>query len=151
MWPNREHTAIFVNVMDVAATILDAAGVDHPGTSYKGLKVEPIRGRSMMNVLNGKSEFVYDNDTAVSWEIFGYRAVRKGDFKLVWLPIPFGVDDWQLYDLSKDPAELSDLSKKRPKLRKEMIGIWNQYSKEVGVVLPPGGAMRMDMNLPSTQ
>jgi len=27
-----------------------------------------------------------------------------------------------------------------------MIGIWKQYSKEVGVVLPPGGAMRMDMN-----
>jgi arylsulfatase len=137
--------------MDVSATILDATGVDHPGTSYKGRKVEPLRGRSMMKVLNGKSDFVYDNDTAVSWEMFGFRAVRKGDFKLVWLPIPFGVDDWQLYDLSKDPAELNDLSQKRSKLRKEMIGIWNQYSKEVGVVLPPGGTMRMDMNLPITE
>jgi arylsulfatase len=144
------HSDAFANVMDITATILDAAGVDHPGTSYKGHKVEPIRGRSMMKVLNGKSEFVYDNDTAVNWELFGFRAVRKGDFKLVWLPIPFGVDDWQLYDLSKDPAELNDLSKKRPKLRKEMIGIWNQYSKDVGVVLPPGGAMRIDMNLPPT-
>jgi arylsulfatase len=105
----------------------------------------------MMKVLNGKSDFVYDNDTAVNWEMFGFRAVRKGDFKLVWLPIPFGVDDWQLYDLSKDPAELNDLSQKRSKLRKEMIGIWTQYSKEVGVVLPPGGAMRMDMNLPTTE
>jgi arylsulfatase len=144
------HSDAFANVMDITATILDAAGVGHPGTSYKGHKVEPIRGRSMMKVLNGKSEFVYDNDTAVNWELFGFRAVRKGDFKLVWLPIPFGVDDWQLYDLSKDPAELNDLSKKRLKLRKEMIGIWNQYSKDVGVVLPPGGAMRIDMNLPPT-
>jgi arylsulfatase len=140
------HSDAFSHVMDIPTTILDAAGIDHPGTSYKGRKVEPIRGRSMMKVLKGKSAIVYDNDTAVSWEIFGYRAVRKGDFKLVWLPIPFGSDDWQLYDLSKDPAELNDLSQERPKLRKEMIDIWNQYSEKVGVVLPPGGAMRPDMN-----
>jgi arylsulfatase A-like enzyme len=144
------HSDAFAHVMDITATILDAAGVEHPGTSYKGRKVEPLRGRTMMKVLNGKSNFIYDNDTAVNWEMLGFRAVRKGDFKLVWLSIPFGNDDWQLYDLSKDPAELNDLSQERPKLRKEMIAIWNQYSKEVGVVLPPGGAMRFDMNLPST-
>ncbi len=81
----------------------------------------------------------------------GGISVRKGDFKLIWLPIPFGNDDWQLYDLSKDPAELNDLSQERPKLRKELINIWKQYSTDVGVVLPPGGALRMDMSLPSTQ
>jgi arylsulfatase len=144
------HSDAFAHVMDITATILDAAGVEHPGTSYKGRKVEPLRGHTMMKVLNGKSNFIYDNDTAVNWEMLGFRAVRKGDFKLVWLSIPFGNDDWQLYDLSKDPGELNDLSQERPKLRKEMIAIWNQYSKEVGVVLPPGGAMRFDMNLPST-
>jgi arylsulfatase len=128
--------------MDISATILDAAGVDHPGKSYKGRKVEPLLGRSIMKVLNGKSDFVYENDTAVSWEMLGFRAVRKGDFKLVWLPLPFGNHNWQLYDLSKDPSEMNDLSKKRRKLRKEMIGIWKQYSKDVGVVLPPGGAMQ---------
>jgi arylsulfatase len=117
--------------MDISATILDAAGVDHPGKSYKGRKVEPLLGRSIMKVLNGKSDFVYENDTAVSWEMLGFRAVRKGDFKLVWLPLPFGNHNWQL--------------------RKEMIGIWKQYSKDVGVVLPPGGAMRIDMNLPITE
>ncbi|MBW2555193.1 MAG: hypothetical protein JRE20_13855 [Deltaproteobacteria bacterium] len=72
----------------------------------------------------------------MSWELLGRRAVRKGDLKLVWLPTPFGNDNWQLYDLSKDPAELNDLSKEQPTLRQEMIEIWNQYSKDVGVVLP---------------
>ncbi|NOR42099.1 MAG: sulfatase-like hydrolase/transferase, partial [Gammaproteobacteria bacterium] len=140
-----KHNDAFVHVMDISATILDAVGIDHPGSSYKGRKVEPLRGRSMIKVLNGKSNFIYDNDTAVSWEMLGFRAVRKGDFKLVWLPLPFGNDDWQLYNLSTDPAELSDLSKNQPKLRKEMIEIWKQYSKDVGVVLPPGGSMRMDI------
>ena len=148
--PGRRSDA-FAHVMDISATILEVAGVDHPGTSYKGRKVEPLLGRSMLKVLNGKSDIVYDNDTAVNWELIGFRAVRKGEFKLVWLPVPFGNDDWQLYDLSKDPAEMNDLSKELPKLRKEMISIWNRYSEEVGVVLPPGGAMRMDINLPSTQ
>jgi len=140
------HNDAFAHVVDISATILDAAGVDHPMTSYKGRKVESLRGRSMMSVLNGKTDFIYDNDTAVSWEMLGFRAVRKGDFKLVWLPVPFGSDDWQLYDLAKDPAEMNDLSKKQPKLREEMIGIWKQYSKDVGVVLPPGGAMRMNVD-----
>ena len=142
------YSDAFVHVMDISATILDATGVDHPGTSYQGRRVEPLRGRSMRKLLNGKTDFVYDDDTAVSWEMIGFRAVRKGDFKLVWLPIPFGNDDWQLYDLSTDPAEMNDLSKEWPELRKEMIDIWEQYSKDVGVVLPPGGTIRVDMNLP---
>lgn len=138
------HNDSFSHVMDIPATILDAAGIKHPGTSYKGRKIEPLRGQSLTEVLNGKSNSVYDDDTAVSWEMLGFRAVRKGDFKLVWLPTPFGNDDWQLYDLSKDAAELNDLSKEQPALRKEMIEIWNQYSKDVGVILPSGGAMRLE-------
>jgi arylsulfatase len=132
----------FAHVMDIAATILDAAGVDHPGTSYKGRNVHPLRGRSMLKVLKGESDIVYEDDAAVCWELFGFRAVRKGDFKLLWLPKPLGVDDWQLYDLSKDPAELNDLSQERAKLRSEMIEIWNQYAAETGVILPPGGSLR---------
>ena len=54
------HNDSFSHVMDIPATILDAAGVKHPGSSYKGQKIEPLRGHSLMKVLNGKSNFVYD-------------------------------------------------------------------------------------------
>jgi arylsulfatase A-like enzyme len=90
-------------------------------------------------VLSGKSEFVYDDDAVINWELNGTRAVRKGDLKLIWLDAPFGNDDWQLYDLSKDPGELNDLSETLPLKRQEMIEMWNQYSDDVGVVLPIGG------------
>jgi arylsulfatase len=132
----------FTHVMDIAATILDQAGVDNPGTSYNGKEIHPIRGHSMMDVLQGKSEIIYNNNTPVCWEAFGFRAVRMGDFKLLWLPEPFGNEDWQLYDLSKDPGEMNDLSKQFPEIRENMIEIWNQYAIETGVVLPPGGALR---------
>ena len=130
------HNDSFGHVMDIAATILETAGVEHPGSSYKGKEVEEMLGRSMVEVLEGKSESVYEEDTAISWEIAARRAVRKGDMKLVWLAAPAGIDDWQLYDLSRDPAELNDLSKEQPGEREEMIAIWSQYAKDVGVVLP---------------
>jgi arylsulfatase A-like enzyme len=50
----------------------------------------------------------------VSWELFGMRAVRKGDFKLLQLEKPFGTDGGQLYNLAKDPGETVDLSQEMP-------------------------------------
>jgi len=126
----------FSHVTDLAATMLQASQTPHPGTTYKGRQVEELRGRSMFPVLSGKATVVHPGDTAVSWELFGMRAVRKGEYKLLRLVEPFGPDDWQLYDLSKDPGETTDLSESMPKLRSEMIGIWNRYSEETGVVLP---------------
>lgn len=126
----------FSHVMDISATILDASQTPHPGTSYKGRKVEPIRGLSMSNVLSGKASIVHKNDTATSWEMFGMRAVRQGDYKLLWLVEPFGPNDWQLYNLANDPGETIDLSAKMPDLRSDMIEIWNRYAQETGVILP---------------
>ncbi len=126
----------FTHVMDIASTILEASGTRHPGTSYKGREIEPLRGKSMLPILSGKADVVHEDDIAVSWELFGMRAVRKGDFKLLWLSKPFGTNDWQLYDLARDPGEVNDLSTVHPKLRAELIEIWDRYSRETGVILP---------------
>ena len=126
----------FSHVMDIAATILDASQTTHPGSSYKGRKVEPLRGMSMTNVLSGNASTVHKNDAAASWEMFGMRAVRQGDYKLLWLIEPFGPDHWQLFNLANDPGETIDLSAKMPDLRSDMIEIWNSYSQETGVILP---------------
>jgi arylsulfatase len=64
------------------------------------------------------------------------RAVRKGDYKLLRLVQPFGPEDWQLYNLAKDPGETTDLSERMPKLRSEMIDIWKSYAQATGVILP---------------
>ena len=45
-------------------------------------------------------------------------------------------EDWQLYNLAKDPGETDDLSERMPELRSEMVEIWSRYSEETGVILP---------------
>ena len=126
----------FSHVMDIAATILDASETPHPGTAYKGRRVEPLRGLSLAPVLGGEASIIREDDTAVSWELFGMRAVRKGDYKLLWLVEPYGPDNWQLYNLAIDPGETADLSSQMPELRKNMIETWNRYAQETGVILP---------------
>ena len=126
----------FAHVMDIAATILDASQTTHPGTSYNGREVEPIRGVSLTNVLNGNARVVHENDSAASWEMFGMRAVRQGDYKLLWMVEPFGPDRWQLFNLATDPGETTDLSDDMPGLRDDLIEIWNGYAEETGVILP---------------
>ena len=138
--PGGRHDG-FCHVIDVTATMLDAAGVRHPGNSWKSRSIHELRGRSILPVIRGESESVCDADTAVNWELFGFRAVRKGDYKLLWLPKPFGLGDWQLYNLARDPGELNDLSSRQPELRQELISIWQLYAQETRVVLPPGGSL----------
>lgn len=126
----------FADVMDMAATILDVSMTPHPGTIYEGRRVEQMRGHSMLPVLSGQASVVHPDDTAVSCELFGGRAVRRGNFKLLLLAEPSGTGDWQLYDLANDPGEMNDLSATRPDLRSEMIEIWDGYARETGVILP---------------
>ena len=126
----------FLTVMDVMPTLLELAGTAHPGSPYKGREVAPLSGKSMLSLLSGKTKTVHGGDFVAGWELFGKRAIRKGDWKLLWLPPPFGTDDWQLYDLAADPAEMTDLSERQPDTREELIGLWQQYVTDHNIVLP---------------
>ena len=91
--------------MDIAPTVLELAGAAHPGTTYRGREVEPMRGRSLVPYLSGDTDAVHDAETGTGWELFGRRAIRQGDWKALYLPAPYGPGTWQLYDLSGDPAK----------------------------------------------
>lgn len=123
------------HVMDIPATILDAAGIQHP-SEFRGKKVAALQGKSLSPVLHGKSDQVRGSDDWNAWELFGNRAVRQGDWKLLWLCKPFGTSDWQLFNLKDDPGETVDLSAKETKIRERMIGHWDEYVKKQNVIFP---------------
>lgn len=123
------------HVMDVPATILKAAGVTYPET-FMGRPIAPIQGKSLAPVLDNSRPTVRTKSDWLGWEIFGNRAIRQDNWKLVWLCKPAGPGDWQLFDLKTDPAELKDLSAARPQVKARMIGLWNEYVKKNNVIIP---------------
>jgi arylsulfatase len=128
----------FTHVMDIAPTLLEVAGASYP-SEYAGHEVYPVMGRSMMPYLQGNTVVVRDDEDAISWELLGYRAIRQGPWKATWLPKPLGRGDWELFNLVADVSERDDLATVNPERLRELIGLWEDYSRSVGVVLPEGG------------
>lgn len=124
----------FSTVMDLAPTILEMAGVTHPAPLYQGREVVPMRGKSMMPFIHGSEPGIHEEDFIEGWETCGRAAVRKGDWKIVYIPKPKGPEKWQMYNLAKDPGEIHDLSEEDPERLKKMIKLWDQYVLETGVI-----------------
>ena len=127
----------FATVMDIAPTVLELAGAEHPGTRYRGREVAPMRGRSLVGYLSGDTDAVHDADTHTGWELFGRRAIRQGDWKALHLPEPYGTGAWQLYDLAADPGEIDDLAGSRPEILAGLLRLWDRYVEENGVIVDP--------------
>jgi hypothetical protein len=50
--------------------------------------------------------------------------------------VPYGNDNWQLYDLATDPGEILDLSSKYPLRSQELADAWETYAEANGVIQP---------------
>lgn len=127
-------TDAVAHVMDVAPTVLELAGVQHPGQEYRGKPVAPIMGFSMLPLLAGKSDYVQDQTRSIGWELQGRKAMRKGDWKVVYSNSPWGTDMWELYNLSTDPTELHDLAGAQPDKVKELVADYNAWTTQTGAI-----------------
>jgi arylsulfatase len=123
------------HVMDIPATILSAARVSYPKT-FQGREIAPIQGKSLMAVLNGSRPSVRGPKDWLGFEIFGNRAIRQDNWKLLWLCKPYGPGGWQLFDLKTDPGEMNDRSAAQPAIRAELIRRWAEYSRSNNVIIP---------------
>ena len=142
--PGGTIQGAMTTVMDVLPTILELAEIEHPST-FKGKETLPLRGASMLSLLKGESETVHDENYTMGWELFGRRAVRQGDWKIVWEPsgIPWKPDDpnviedqWRLYNLATDPGEQIDLATQEPEKLNDLITQWESYVMETGFIVP---------------
>jgi arylsulfatase len=121
--------------MDIAPTFLDVAGATYP-TEYSGHEVSPMMGKSLLPFIQGKADVVREEGEAVCWELLGFRAVRQGKWKATWLPKPFGLSDWELFDLETDISERNNLAKTNAEKLRELAQIWENYAESVGLIMP---------------
>lgn len=124
----------FTTVMDILPTVLELAEVQHPGTEYKGRKVVLPKGKSWIPYLQDKAEQIHSEDHVTGWELFGQQAVRKGPYKALFIPKPFGPAKWQLFHIRNDPGETKDLAEVEAERLQTMLNHWAEYVAETGLV-----------------
>ncbi|KAH8807733.1 alkaline-phosphatase-like protein, partial [Xylogone sp. PMI_703] len=133
-------TNTFTTVMDILPTILELAQVPHPGRSFRGHEVLPIRGASWVSHLSSEDlskSSVHDEQGAITgWELFGLRAIRRGRWKAVYMTPPRGNETWELYDMEADPAEIHDKANEEPAILAELVEHWKTYYAETGMFDP---------------
>jgi arylsulfatase A-like enzyme len=134
-----------LHVLDVVPTVLDAAGVAHPGRDARDRSLSQPSGRSLMPLLSGDAEQVHPQDQVFAFELFGRRAVRRGEWKAIYLPtdaartqgLPKTVltDRWQLFNLELDPGETRDLAKAYPEVLDALRAAWREYARTNGLIV----------------
>jgi arylsulfatase A-like enzyme len=136
-WPKRiegkgEMRNQFHHVIDIAATLLDAAGIPEP-LSVNGVQQMPIQGVSMRYSFNDAN--AAEGRETQYFEMFGNRGIyHKGwtavtRHKTPWILVgektpAFDDDVWELYDTNKDWSQANDLSKAMPEKLHELQRLW---------------------------
>ena len=132
----------FTTVMDVLPTILELAGIPHPGTIFRNRTVVTPRGKSWVSHLNNSDKhvhYVHGEQDFVGWELFGQRAIRRGNYKAIFIPNELNAAKWELYDLTRDKGELINLADEREDVLNELIEAWFAYEAETGVIVAEDG------------
>ncbi|KAH6662288.1 alkaline-phosphatase-like protein [Halenospora varia] len=139
-------THSFTTVMDILPTVLSLAGLEHPGTTFQGREVVPVRGKSWVPHLTSpdySKSSVHGEDVHIhGWEFLDQRAIREGKWKAVWMTKPRGKGDWELYKVEEDPGELHDHAEEQPELLQRLVFHWEQYYAETGMIPTPMFAAR---------
>jgi arylsulfatase A-like enzyme len=123
----------FINVMDIAPTFLELAGIKYP-ESYNNKKIEPMRGESFLPFVRGKTNTIHGADYVFAHEHDGQCLLIKGNWKITNISQPLDEAAFELYNLAEDIGETKDLSKVNPEKFKEMMNEWVIFKAKTGVI-----------------
>jgi arylsulfatase len=159
-WPNGidERGGLrsqFTHVVDVAPTILEAAGLPEP-TMVNGVQQSPMEGTSMI--------YTFADATAPErhdlqyFEMFGNRGIyhqgwsavtkHRTPWMLVGSTIPFDDDTWELYDGSSDFSQANNLAADDPERLAYLQRLWLIEATKYNVLpLDDRGAERLNPDM----
>lgn len=106
------------HIMDIFPTIMEL-------TKTKTAKV--VEGKSLAPILKLNKR---DSQPYIAWEHFGNRAIREGDWKLVW---DDEVKEWELYNVQIDRIEINNLAKSNPEKFKNLIAKYSEWAVKMKV------------------
>ncbi|MDF1861349.1 MAG: arylsulfatase [Verrucomicrobiales bacterium] len=117
------------HIIDFLPTFLELAGGDYP-LAVDGKPILQEEGVSLVPVLTGEEKTI-ERPAPLFWHWSGNRAVREGNWKLVWEK---GKEaEWQLYDLSKNRTETQNVADSQPSKVTLMSRKWEAWAHLTGV------------------
>ena len=126
----------FTHVTDITPTLLEFAGVSHPG---KPGGLEPMTGRSLVPLLRDTNSKIRGIDETLGYELAGNAAMFGGDLKLVRNLPPVGDGRWQLFDIARDPGETKDLRSTQAEDFQRLLEAYQRFEIDDGVQALPEG------------
>jgi len=128
------------HVIDIAPTILEAAGLPQP-TTVDGIRQKPIEGVSLAYTFSDAK--APSQHTVQYFEIFGNRAIYKDGWlagtvhRAAWEFKPRTTlenDKWELYDTRNDFSLANDLAAKNPGKLAEMQALFLEEAVKYSVL-----------------
>jgi arylsulfatase A-like enzyme len=166
-WPARiaargEVRSQFAHAIDVMPTVLEALGVE-PSATVRGVPQSPLEGLSFASSFDAAD--TPSAHVTQYFEMFGHRAIYHDGWRAVcpW-PGPSYTEsavmgrqvggaitpdvleqldgnDWELYDMSVDPTEATNVALVHPDRLRELIALWWQEAEKYKV-LPLDGSLQ---------
>jgi arylsulfatase len=123
--------------IDLVPTMLELAGADAVGSSWKGATPPPLPGRSLVPAFAAEvpipREYLY-------WHHMTNRAIRVGDWKLVSAGDKNTDGPWELYDLRVDRGETKNFAATHPDRVRQLEALWrrcdDQFRQQAGAPEP---------------
>ena len=131
-WPGKikagssNHT--MVQNIDYAPTFLDLAGIPVPAFMH-GLSLQPLLTQQK-TTWNRKSLYYHFYEYKADHTVLQHLGVRTERYKLIYF---YTVNEWQLFDLLKDPSEQHNLIHHKAysgilaDMKKELLRLRDQY------------------------
>lgn len=136
-WPDRIKAKDgvrdqFFHVIDIAATVLEAANLPEP-TTVNGVTQKPYEGVSLLYTFDDPK--APERHSTQYFEMLGNRGIYHQGWTAVtkhrtpWETgettlVPFDEDVWELYDTSTDFSQSNNLAKEHPEKLKELQRLW---------------------------
>lgn len=108
-----------VSTLDILPTACDVANAKVPDKAFDGVNLLPY--------LKGENRAAPHD--ALYWRFGPQKAIRKGNWSLVdWRDHEKKTQSgWQLFDLSKDIGQQTDLAAKHPDIVRQLTADWNRW------------------------
>jgi len=126
----------FATVMDMAPTFYEVAQAKYP-EKIDNMDLYPLKGNSLMPLLSGKIDQIHSSEYVFGLEHNNLAMIRKGNWKITNIERPFLEENFKLYNISQDLAELHDLKESMPEKYKELIEEWKRFKNEIKAQIPP--------------